>query len=70
MNPDEDSQDSHYLPFGSRFLARYEPSHLDLHCLQKYLLWSAMLKGTMSENVYPVASLLVQRHSSQEDQSR
>ena len=25
--------------------ARYEPSHLDLHCLQRYLYWSAGLKG-------------------------
>ena len=23
----------------------YEPSHLDLHCLQKYLYWSSGLKG-------------------------
>ena len=21
--------------------ARYEPSHLDLHCLQRYMYWSA-----------------------------
>ena len=25
--------------------ARHEPSHQDLHCLQRYLLWSARLKG-------------------------
>ena len=25
--------------------AHYEPSHLDLHCLHKYLFWSARLKG-------------------------
>ena len=25
--------------------ARYEPSHLDLHCLQKYLYWSTGMKG-------------------------
>ena len=25
--------------------ARYEPSHLNLHCLQGYLFWSTMLKG-------------------------
>ena len=24
--------------------ARYEPSHLDLHCLHMYLFWSAGLK--------------------------
>ena len=24
--------------------ACYEPSHLDLHCLQWYMFWSAMLK--------------------------
>ena len=26
-------------------MAHYEPSHLDLHCLQSYLVWSARLKG-------------------------
>ena len=26
-------------------MARYEPSHLDLHCLHRYLFWSAGLKG-------------------------
>ena len=25
--------------------AHYEPSHLDLHCLQKYLYWSAGMKA-------------------------
>ena len=25
--------------------AHYEPSHLDLHCLQSYLYWSAGMKG-------------------------
>ena len=25
--------------------ARDEPSHLDIHCLHRYLLWSAGLKG-------------------------
>ena len=25
--------------------ARYEPSHLDLHCLHRHLFWSAGLKG-------------------------
>ena len=25
--------------------AHYEPSHLDLHCLLRYLFWSAGLKG-------------------------
>ena len=24
--------------------ARYKPSHLDLHCLHRYLFWSARLK--------------------------
>ena len=28
--------------------ARYEPSHLDLHCLHRYLFWSARLKGLKS----------------------
>ena len=23
----------------------YEPSHLDLHCLQRYLYWSIEMKG-------------------------
>ena len=26
--------------------ARQEPSHLDLHCLYRYLFWSAELKGS------------------------
>ena len=26
-------------------IAHYESSHLDLHCLQRYLVWSAELKG-------------------------
>ena len=26
-------------------MAHYEPSCLDLHCLQRYLFWSAWLKG-------------------------
>ena len=25
--------------------AHYEPSHLDLHCLQRYLYWSVEMKG-------------------------
>ena len=25
-------------------MAHYEPSHLDLHCLQRYLFWSVGLK--------------------------
>ena len=28
-------------------MAHNEPSHLDLHCLHKYLFWSAGLKGLM-----------------------
>ena len=28
---------------------RYEPSHLGLHCLQRYLCWSAMMKGLKNE---------------------
>ena len=27
--------------------AHYEPSHQDLHCLQRYLIWSAVLKGVI-----------------------
>ena len=26
-------------------MAHYEPSHLDLHCLHRYLFWSTGLKG-------------------------
>ena len=26
-------------------MAHNEPSHQDLHCLQRYLIWSVMLKG-------------------------
>ena len=26
-------------------MAHYEPSHLDLHCLQRYLYWSSVTKG-------------------------
>ena len=26
-------------------MAPYEPSHLDLNCLQRYLYWSAGMKG-------------------------
>ena len=26
-------------------MAHHEPSHLDLHCLQRYLFWSAGMKG-------------------------
>ena len=26
-------------------MASNEPSHLDLHCLQRYLYWSAGMKG-------------------------
>ena len=28
--------------------ARHEPSHLDLHCLHRYLSWSAGLNGLKS----------------------
>ena len=34
--------------------ARYEPSHLDLHCLQKYQIWSTELKG--------LSNLQISRH--------
>ena len=33
-------------------MAHYEPSRLDLHCLQKYLFWSAGLKGLIDYSVY------------------
>ena len=29
----------------SNEMAHYEPSYLDLHCLQRYLFWSAGMKG-------------------------
>ena len=32
--------------------ARYEPSHLDLHCLHRYLFWSAGLKVLNSKKIY------------------
>ena len=32
-------------------MAYYEPSHLDLHCLQKYRFWSVGLKGLYNEFV-------------------
>ena len=28
-------------------MARYEPSHLNLHCLHWYLVWSAGIKGLL-----------------------
>ena len=33
--------------------ARHESSHLDLHCLQKYLYWTAGMKGLTSIH-YPI----------------
>ena len=32
--------------------AHYEPSHLDLHCLQRYLCWSAGMKGLTVDSVF------------------
>ena len=32
--------------------ARYEPSHLDLHCLQRYLYWSEGMKGLTGSKIY------------------
>ena len=29
--------------------ARHEPSHLDLHCLHRYLFWSAGLRGLVQK---------------------
>ena len=28
-----------------QLVARNKPSHLDLHCLQRYLYWCARMKG-------------------------
>ena len=33
--------------------AQYEPSHQDLHCLQRYLVWSTGLKGLKLSFVLP-----------------
>ena len=33
--------------------ARDEPSHLDLHCLERYLVWSAGLKGFTPYRIDP-----------------
>ena len=33
-------------------MARYEPSHLELHCLQKYLYWPAGMKRLTSNCVF------------------
>ena len=30
-------------------MAHHEPSHLDLHCLQRYLFWPASLKRLIPE---------------------
>ena len=38
--------------------ARYEPSHLDLHCLQRYLYWSARMKRLKSDKKYGKKSRL------------
>ena len=32
--------------------ARYESSHLDLHCLQRYLYWSAGIKELHFSNTF------------------
>ena len=40
--------------------ARYEPSHLDLHCLQMYLYWSSamkVLKHQIKSNILPFIKL-------------
>ena len=43
--------------------AHYKPSHLDLHCLQSYLYWSAGIKGLTSESgFYVLASVLRKFH--------
>ena len=34
--------------------ARYEPSHQDLHCLQRYLYWSSGMKELKSMSVLVV----------------
>ena len=31
-------------------MAHNEPSHLDLHCLHRFLVWSAVMKGFESQN--------------------
>ena len=44
--------------------APYEPSHQDLHCLQRYLYWSIGLKGLIMGGIIrnaPVDSKLIQK---------
>ena len=35
--------------------ARYEPSHLDLRCLQRYLYWSVGMNGLSGYDLYNIA---------------
>ena len=39
--------------------AHYEPSHLDLHCLYKYLFWSARLKGLCGQTKALIGLLIL-----------
>ena len=32
--------------------AHYEPSQLDLHCLQRYIIWSTMLKELKTRRIW------------------
>ena len=41
--------------------AHYEPSHLDLHCLQKYLSWSNGLAG-LTQLLYVYAEWILTAH--------
>ena len=43
--------------------AHYEPSHLDLHCLQKYLSWSNGLTG-LTQLLYVYAEWILIAHIS------
>ena len=53
-------------------MARYEPSHLDLHCLHRYWLWSAGLKGVASPLVSHLTHIMLKVvfwHMRKEDRS-
>ena len=39
--------------------AHYEPSHLDLHCLQKHLSWSTRLKGLACSQIIIVCLIFL-----------
>ena len=42
--------------------ARHEPSHLDLHCLQRYLIWSAGIGGFSPYHFSPKILTAITEH--------